>query len=303
MPGKPLDRTLMLVSLALAFASVALADFRLERQLALAPGGKFVLDADSGSVEIRGVDRADARILVTSPSEDVEERFTFAFEERDDDAVVRVERRAGPTRGWFSGRSDRLRFEIEVPRSADIDLSTAGGDIDATAIGGRVEVDSSGGSLEIADVEGDVDARTSGGAVDATDVRGSARLDTSGGAIRARRVEGDLTAKTSGGSIEIEDAGGAVEAHTSGGPVSAAFAAGNGSGGSLSTSGGSITATVDPAVSLQLDAHTSGGRVRVDLPITVSGSMSRDTVRGALNGGGSLLKLRSSGGSVRVGGR
>ena len=80
----------------------------------------------------------------------------------------------------------------------------------------------------------------------------------------------------------------------------ASFARGNGAGGSLSSSGGSITAAVDPAVALKVDAHTSGGRVTVDLPITVRGSMSRNSVSGSLNGGGPLLKLRSSGGAVRL---
>ena len=84
----------------------------------------------------------------------------------------------------------------------------------------------------------------------------------------------------------------------------ASFAAGNGSGGSLSSSGGGITVSVDPAVSLDVDAHTSGGRVTVDLPITVRGlDDQRNTVRGELNGGGPLLKLRSSGGSVRINSR
>ncbi len=301
MSGKSLQRPLILITLAvLAFAPAAAADYRLERQLPLEAGGSFRLDSDSGSIEIRGVDRAGARILVTAPRDDIEERFTFSFEERGDDAVVRVKKRGSWTHRMFSGSGNRLHFEIQVPRGAHIDLSTAGGAIDAESIRGRVELHSSGGSLEIADVEGDVDAHTSGGAISAAEVRGSARLHTSGGAIRAAGVTGDLVARTSGGSIEIQDAGGAVEAHTSGGPVRASFAAGNGSGGTLKSSGGGITAIVDPTVSLQVDAHTSGGRVDLDLPLTVRGSFSRNEVRGALNGGGPMLKLRSSGGSIRL---
>lgn len=287
---------------ALALAPAARADFRLERELPLAPGGALILDSAVGEIQVRGADRAGARILITGERDDVEERYSFSFEQRGADAVVEVEKRGGWTRRFFSNGGDRLRFEIEVPLGADVDISTAGGAIDAASIRGRAELHSSGGRIEIADVDGDVDAHTSGGRIEADGVRGNARLDTSGGAISARRIDGNLVAETSGGGIDIEEVGGTVEAHTSGGPVRARFSPGNGSGGSLSSSGGGITAIVDPAASLDVDAHTSGGRVTVDLPITVRGSMQRNSVRGSLNGGGPLLKLRSSGGSVRVGG-
>jgi DUF4097 and DUF4098 domain-containing protein YvlB len=301
MSGHTLRRPLILTILvALAFTTTAIADFRLERELALAPGGTFLLDSDTGSIEIRGVDRSGARILITSKRDDVEERFSFSFEERGDDAVVRVEKRGSWLSGIFSGHNDRVHFEIQVPRGAEVDLSTAGGAIDAESIRGRLDLHSSGGSIGVTDIEGDVAARTSGGDVSADNVRGDVHLSTSGGAIQAQGIDGDLVAKTSGGSIELQEAGGAVEAHTSGGPVRASFAAGNASGGSLSSSGGGITAIVDPAVALNVDAHTSGGRVSVDLPIAARVSSSRNTLRGELNGGGNLLKLRSSGGSIKV---
>lgn len=294
------QRALTITVLALlAAAPVARADFRLERELALGPEGTFRLESAAGSIEIRGTDRSGVRLVATASRDDVEERYSFSFAERGGDAIVKVERRGGWTRRILGG-DDKLRFQIQVPRGANVDLSTAGGAIDAATIQGRVGLRSSGGSIDVADIDGDVDAHTSGGPVRATGVRGNARLDTSGGAIEARGVTGDLVAHTSGGSIDVEDAGGAVKAHTSGGPVQIAFASGNASGGDLSSSGGGVTAIVDPTVALELDIHTSGGRAIVDLPVTTRGSMSRNTVRGTLNGGGQLLKLRSSGGSVRV---
>ena len=73
MSAKPLRTPLLLTALvALACASVSAADFRLERELALAPGGTFVLDSDAGSIDIRGTDRSGARVLVTSSRDDIE---------------------------------------------------------------------------------------------------------------------------------------------------------------------------------------------------------------------------------------
>jgi DUF4097 and DUF4098 domain-containing protein YvlB len=283
MSGTSQKRTLILACLvALSFASLAGADFRQERELAMGPGGTFELDADSGAIEVRGVDRDGVRVIITSSRDDIEERFEFSFEERGNDAVVTAEKRGSWTSRWFSGSGNRLRFVVEVQRDADLDLHTAGGGIEVDAIDGRVELHTSGGSVRVDDVDGDLIAKTSGGSIHAAD------------------IGGDATVKSSGGSLEIYDVAGLVEAHTSGGSVQARFTSGNANGGTLSTSGGSITAAVDPSIGLDIDAHTSGGRVSSDLPLTVAGTMSRTSLRGKLNGGGPALKLRTSGGSIRL---
>ena len=82
--------------------------------------------------------------------------------------------------------------------------------------------------------------------------------------------------------------------------MSVAFAAGNAKGGELSSSGGGVATMVDPAVGLEIDASSSGGSVDCNLPLTVRGKIGRDDVHGTLNGGGALLKLRSSGGGIDI---
>ncbi len=132
------------------------------------------------------------------------------------------------------------------------------------------------------------------------DVRGDVRADTSGGSIRIENVDGGIVADTSGGMIRIQGAGGHVSADTSGGSVSVGFAQGNSSGGEISTSGGGVTVTVDPAANLDIDAASSSGSVSSDLPVTVRGTISKKALHGTLNGGGATLRLRSSGGPVRI---
>ncbi len=83
--------------------------------------------------------------------------------------------------------------------------------------------------------------------------------------------------------------------------MSAVFADGGGAaGGSLSSSGGGVRVEVDPAAKLTIDASSSGGGVDCDLPVTVRGRMARNSLHGDLNGGGATLKLRSSGGGIRI---
>ena len=72
-----IKRTQILV-LSMAFglvATVAWADFKLERALALEPGGSFVLETDIGDVVLTGEASSGARVLVTSDENLDQTRF------------------------------------------------------------------------------------------------------------------------------------------------------------------------------------------------------------------------------------
>ena len=286
-------------------AVAAQADFRMEKELRLAPGGELELDAASGKITVEGTDRDGVRVVITSSREDIEERFDFSF--RDDvgqagdsgRALIKAEKRGSFVKRWFDWGSS-LHFEVEVPRDVALLLDTAGGSIKVEDIIGPVSADTSGGSISVEQVFGNVRLDTSGGSITARRIDGDVLADTSGGRIEIEGVSGEVNADTSGGSVSVADAGGRVIASSSGGSVTVSFAPGNAEGGSLSTSGGGVTAYVDPGVSLDLDLSTSGGRASSDVPVTIRGGAGRSSLRGEVNGGGALLKLRSSGGSVRV---
>jgi len=296
----------------------ARADFRMEKSLSFESGGSFRLDTDSGSVSVTGTSEGGAEVVITSRRDDIEEKFDFSFDDSGSGAKVRVDKRGGWMRSWFGNDGGGLHFEVRLPRQAtvfidsaggritlvgidgEVDLRTSGGGITAEDIKGDVLADTSGGAIKIGSVEGNVSADTSGGSISIRDVSGRAVADTSGGGISMRDIGGDLVADTSGGGIDIEGAAGRVEADTSGGPVTVAFAAGNDHGGTLSSSGGRVTAVIDPTVGLDIDASSSGGSVRSELPLTIQGTISKSEIHGTLNGGGAVLRLRSSGGGVRI---
>ena len=305
----------LIVLLVLPIA--ATAGTRIEKKLDLSSGGTFRLDTDAGSVSIVGGSSDGAEVVVTSKRDDIEEHFKLSFEDSGNEVRVRVERRGSRVFNWFrSGPS--MHFEIRVPKEVRVLVDTSGGRIELEAIDGDVDLDTSGGSITVEDVRGKVVADTSGGAIRIREVWGDVRADTSGGSISISMIDGnvvadtsgggismndvsgDIVADTSGGGISIEEAGGSVRADTSGGPVTVAFSQGNNAGGSLSSSGGRVTARIDPSVGLDIDASTSGGSVRSDVPVTVRGSVSKSTLRGQINDGGAVLKLRSSGGGIRI---
>jgi DUF4097 and DUF4098 domain-containing protein YvlB len=303
----------------LLLAGPCLAGTKIEKELKLQPGGSFVLDTDNGTVDVTGSDRSGVRVVITSKLDDLEQRYDVIFKEDPGQVTITVDKKSSGLFSWFKRMSGSgLRFAIELPRQTDIDIDTAGGSIKVEAIDGvarldtsgggivvsavtgEVMADTSGGSIDIETVDGDVSADTSGGHIHVVDVRGDVYADTSGGPIDIENVSGDVNADTSGGSIRVIEAEGLVNADTSGGNIDVLFAAGNGSGGRLSTSGGGIRVSIDPSVGMLVDAETSGGSVKLGLPVTVMGEQSKSTIRGKIGEGGSLLKLRTSGSGIEI---
>jgi hypothetical protein len=305
---------------AVLLATPAWADFKMERRLALEPGGTFTLESDVGGVIVSGDSTSGATVTITSRRDDFEKLFDLRFEETASRVTVTVKRQGSWLKGFWNGDwfPDNTQFVIRVPGRTTVSIATAGGSIEATRLAGRLDLrtsggslraeaiegavdgNTSGGSIRMRDVGGDVVARTSGGSIDIVGVRGSLKATTSGGGVDIDGVAGELYASTSGGGVQISGAGARVEAHSSGGPVTVRFVPGNNRGGVLSTSGGGVRTEIDPRVALTIDASSSGGNVVADVPVTVQGRIDKDSLHGDLNGGGALLRLRSSGGGVRI---
>jgi hypothetical protein len=242
--------------------------------------------SEAGSVSVRGGDGSEAVVAIRSDRDDFASHLALRVESTAPGRVeIVVERKSRGPWSWFEGDfRSKTTVDVLLPRSAS------------------AVIESSGGGISVTDLAGRVSAKSSGGGVRATNLGGPAELSSSGGAIRADGVAGDLEASSSGGGVDVRNAGGAVIADSSGGSVSVSFAPGNGRGGELGSSGGGVKAYIDPAVGLEIDAASSGGSVDCDLPVTGRGSVRRDRLNGQLQGGGALLRLRSSGGGVTIAG-
>lgn len=310
------------LSLAFALAFLLLpalalrAEDRMEKTLRLAPDGRFSIDTDLGSVTVTGSESRDVRLVVTSKRRDLDELLRFTFQEDPGSVSVTARRRRAHVFPWLGDHGGSVHYEIRVPARTLVDVDTSGGAIQVSAMRSGARLQTSGGRIVVRDLVGDLDGRTSGGGIELETIRGRVDVETSGGGIKAREIEGPIQADTSGGSVRLErvsgdirahssgggihifEAGGRVVADTSGGGIEATFARGNDRGGSLETSGGGIQVALDPSVGLQIDA--SGSSVRADLPLTVKGTNSRRRLQGTLGSGGELLRMRTSGGGVRI---
>jgi Toastrack DUF4097 len=283
----------------LAMAAPAWAGSQIEKTLKLDPGGKFVLEADEGSVDVVGSDQTGASVVITSYRDDLQRRVDLSFQ--DDAGIVRVREQR---RYWnlldFLFDPLGLHYEIRVPKSTTLEIRTGGGGIRVDSIVGYAELKTSGGSIELSHLTGDVHAHTSGGKIRAEQIRGEVEVGTSGGGIEADSIDGGLVADTSGGGIRINGITGRVRAHTSGGSIEVVLSKGNAHGGVIETSGGSISVKLDPAVNLDVDASSSGGSVTTNLPLRGMDSFWRNNLRGTLGSGGELLRIHTSGGWLRL---
>jgi hypothetical protein len=306
--------TAMILLMASIAPVAARGEYRKEKSLKLEPGGRFVIDSRAGSINITGASISQARIVITSNRDDLENLFELRFDESPGLAEVTLHRRSEfkwPNHLW-------VRFDVQVPHETAVDVKTGGGSVEIERLRRDATLNTSGGSIRASELEANLDAHTSGGSIHLRHVTGNARVNTSGGSIegdnlggtldartsggsiRFEDVRGDLLAHTSGGSIRIGAAGGRVDARTSGGDVEVNFAKGNARGGEVETSGGGVRVALDPSVSLNVEASASSGSVSTDLPIQMSGRISTSHIHGTIGSGGEMLSLHSDGGPIRI---
>ena len=68
----------------------------------------------------------------------------------------------------------------------------------------------------------------------------------------------------------------------------------------LRTSDGSITVRLPDDLPAFLDAWTGDGRINLQIPVEVSGSIEKHRVRGKIHGGGPALQIHTSDGSITL---
>lgn len=279
-----------LALLALLAAPAMAREF--EQRVPAEAGGRLRVDLDAGSLEVEGHDEEEVRVEASASGVG----GVMEFELRGDGKDIELHGKRSGVLGWLS--PTRVRVRIRVPDEFSLDLRTGGGEVEVEGIEGAVSARTSGGQVSVSEVEGPVELRTSGGPVRAEQIEGDVNARTSGGAVKISEVEGRIDAETSGGEMEIHDVSGPVRVRTSGGSISVRFT--EAPAGEIQTSGGGIEVEFPEGAGLRLDAETSGGGVELDLPIRPTGKMERSRVQGDVNGGGELVRVRTSGGPIRI---
>lgn len=226
---------------------------------------------------------------------------------------IQVEGAAGDLNAFTAGGHINTGFI-----HGEANLHSGGGHIRAAGIGGKAELATEGGNITVGKAGNFVAVKTGGGQIDFGEVRGSVHAQTGGGGIRVMYVSGPMDVESSGGSICLTRVSGAVRAETGSGTITAWInpeAGGNTNtsvrldGASQLTSGaGDIVVFLPRNLAANIEAVVEhGGEHRIEADPALALQIAKSTqasgplrAMAALNGGGPVLKLKTTGGKIKL---
>jgi DUF4097 and DUF4098 domain-containing protein YvlB len=125
-------------------------------------------------------------------------------------------------------------------------------------------------------------------------------LESVNGSIRVSGVNGTHEVETTNGKIELTRCAGSVEASTTNGGISAELTTvAKGQPLRFSTTNGRIEVTLPPTLAVDVDAGTTNGSIKTDLPIATT-RIEKNSLKGSINGGGTSLRMRTTNGGISI---
>jgi hypothetical protein len=275
-----------------------------EKKFVVQPGGLLQFDADLGNGEIETGDYESVRVDFKSyykveTAEEVEALYDkLSVEMSQTDNTVKVTVRFADTNQAIRDKV-RVDFRVAMPRKFNLDMRT-GGSAQVEDVDGTVKASTEGGSLKLGHVTGPVVASSKGGSLTIGNVGGDLEARCEGGSTTVGRVNGRVLAKTNGGSVSIEDAASAIDATANGGSLKARLSKTPESDCKITTNGGGIELSLPETAAVTVDAACTNGGITSDFGIKATGGTNRTQSKGTINGGGPLITLRATAGSIHL---
>jgi DUF4097 and DUF4098 domain-containing protein YvlB len=189
-------------------------------------------------------------------------------------------------------------------------LETSGGQISTGQVNGNLRAETAGGDLMLAGATGQIRAATAGGQIQIGETGGGVRAETAGGTIRLQGARGNVVVETAGGAIELYRLLASVHATTAAGPIMAQIIAGpkTFAASQLETASGDVRVFLPVDLPLNIDAEiedAGGHKIISDFPLTIRGegdgfSSHNVSARGSVNGGGDMLRIRTTSGTIEI---
>lgn len=226
------------VAFSLALAAGAAHARTLRSQVAASPHGQVDIRNVAGNIQIRGWDKPAVSVTADLASG----QQLVVAKSGNGRTKVCVTNGAAGCNGWgWSGRAEKARLEVRVPRGSEVDASGVSAGIDSRGVAGVQNLHT---------VSGNIDAQLGSGHDDVQSVSGSIHLLGSGqdGTLRIANVSGDLSATNVAGELDAR------------------------------TVNGSLSAQLSAARAVRL--HTTSGSIRLDARLARGGTVQTDTVSG-----------------------
>lgn len=245
--------------IALLVPVVLSAQKKFDKEFEVTPGGKLLIDLETGSsIIIEGWDKNIVKAVAEVRGRDAEET-EFEFEKTSNGVEITSE-----YHGWDNNRSSRAELKVMVPNKYDLDFKTMGGDVEIYKLEGMLEGTTMGGSLTLKNLKGYLNLQTMGGEIELTDSEVDGQVKTMGGRVNVENVVGDVDASSMGGKVvhrnvksSKKNVGKELDINTMGGGIDVDEAL---HGATVKTMGGEINVN---KVKQFLKAETMGGDIYV----------------------------------------
>ena len=195
-------------------------------------------------------------------------------------------------RGWDRG-DVLVRARIEAQAGTDAEARRLVAAVRIDTAGARVRADGpdTSGREESWSVSFELNVprnamltlNTNNGGIAIDDFRGTATFHAKNGGLALRNVGGDLRGETTNGGVTLDVTGDHWD----------------GSGLNVETRNGGINLNLPKGFSAELEAGTTHGRVSIDFPVTVQGSIGRH-LETTLGSGGPKLRAITTNGGVTI---
>jgi hypothetical protein len=235
----------------------------------LSPGSTFAAQTHNGSITTNGADVSDCDVIATITAR-------AATEEEAMELADKVEISLEPSGDILAAKIKRPAHLINKSVSVSLDVTVP----DET----NLQLGTHNGPVRITDVAGTVNATTHNGEVTTERVSGSIVFVTYNGSITCRETSGDAKLKTHNGSAKVF--------YSKTAPAVSDI--------SIVAHNGSIELASPPDLSARIDASVHNGSIKTDLPITISGTVSKRKLTGIIGSGQGKLRLVTHNGSIRI---
>ena len=240
--------------------------------------------AGDAAVTVTTSDRKDVEVTLTTHGWTIGDRGVSVGVETAGNQLRCRLRQPHVSLRFGGSESQSIELDIAIPRDADLDVRAGDGGVTVGPVNGSVRV------------------RTSDGSIDAHGLHGETSLQTGNGSIQANGLDGGLAVITSEGRIGAEGRFERLDVRTGGGRVDIAVLEGSklAADWHVKSGNGAVSLHVPSDLRASLDLTSNTGTIHVGLPLVTSGDFRRARVAGNVNGGGPVLSVHSSVGSIRI---
>jgi DUF4097 and DUF4098 domain-containing protein YvlB len=242
------------------------------------------IDTDDGDVSISSGDATQIEARVTTEGIKISSSDVHIEEHQEGDNVTIGVKMPHFNFSFFGGHHRGVHIDLRVPKDLTLDVHTGDGNVSAQPLSGRIRIDTGDGHITVNGLKGEINMRTGDGNIQASALDGSLEVETGDGHLTVDGRFDSLNLKTGDGNIEARA--------TAGSKVASSWR--------LHSGDGHINMWVPGDFNADLDAHTGDGKITLDLPIKVSGSLSHSSIHGTLNNGGGTVSVTSGDGSIHL---